>query len=130
MRESGTVSDLAMPGDTHYGGVFFVCCTSGQYAGCESRRILKIYRVWVNTIPSGNKPAAHYEWQQMPGPYDQSSVLVAGLSCFRKSYNGQLVLREDSANGRFTRGLGASATKRGEAKDCSRTMNFREKDCY
>jgi hypothetical protein len=44
-------------------GLSFVDPTKGQYAGREWRRILEYYRAWVNTIPSGNKPAAHYEWQ-------------------------------------------------------------------
>ena len=44
-------------------GFSFIDPTKGQYAGCEWRRILEYYRALVNTIPSGNKPAAHYEWQ-------------------------------------------------------------------
>jgi hypothetical protein len=42
-------------------GFSFVDPAKGQYTDCESRRILEFYRAWVNTIPSGNKPAAHYE---------------------------------------------------------------------
>ena len=40
-------------------GFSFVDRTKGQYTNCESRHILKFYRVWVNTIPSGNKPVEH-----------------------------------------------------------------------
>jgi len=64
------------------GGVSLSVCTSGQYAGCESRCILKFYRAWVNTIPSGNKPAAHYEWQQMLRPYDQSLAPAGRYAAF------------------------------------------------
>jgi hypothetical protein len=31
-------------------GFSFVDRTKGQYAGCESHRILEFYRAWVNTI--------------------------------------------------------------------------------
>ena len=31
----------------------------GQYTVVDERTILKSYRLWVNTRPSGNKPAAH-----------------------------------------------------------------------
>ena len=59
----GTVSDLAMPGegaDTgHPSGWPLSACTKGQYENREPHHILKFYRVWANTIPSGNKPAEH-----------------------------------------------------------------------
>ena len=57
----------------------FYTCTKVQYAGREWRRILEYYRARVNTIPSGNKPAACYEWQRMPGPFDQNPVPVTGF---------------------------------------------------
>ena len=50
----------------HYLRQVFNTCTNVQYTGREWRRILEYYRARVNTIPSGNKPAAYYEWQQSP----------------------------------------------------------------
>jgi hypothetical protein len=57
----------------------FYSRTKVQYTGREWRRILESYRARVNTIPSGNKPAADYEWQRMPGPFKQSPVPVTGF---------------------------------------------------
>jgi hypothetical protein len=42
-------------------GFSFVDRPNGQYTNCEPHHTLKIYRVWANTIPSGNNLSAHCE---------------------------------------------------------------------
>ena len=64
----------------------FYSRTNVQYTGREWCRILEFYRAWVNTIPSGNKPAVHYEgsecpdhfiWNSPDGMINAADVLIA-----------------------------------------------------
>ena len=59
-------------------GVSFPPCTRGQYPNCVRRHILESYRARVNTIPTGNKPAA-WKIAAKPGPIDETPPALAGF---------------------------------------------------
>jgi hypothetical protein len=44
----------------------FLCVPKYNVQAVSGAVSLEFYRAWVNTIPSGNKPAAHYEGSECP----------------------------------------------------------------